>query len=97
MKYIWTLALASALALSACGGGSPLTLTEDNYNKIQNDMSESDVKSILGSPSSEDSQPIPIVGGTQTTLVYSNTQNGTTVTIVLKNDKVQNKTGHFNP
>jgi predicted small lipoprotein YifL len=95
MKYIWSLALASVLALSGCGGGSPLTLTEDNYNKVQNDMSESDVKAILGEPSHEDSQPIPIVGGTQTTLTYTNTQNGTTVTIVLKNDKVQNKTGHF--
>jgi predicted small lipoprotein YifL len=97
MKYIWSLALLSVLSLSGCGGGSPLSLTEDNYNKIQNDMSEADVKSILGAPSSEDSKPIPIVGGTETTLVYTNTQNGTTVTIDLKNDKVQNKTGHFNP
>ncbi len=96
MKYIWSLALATVLALSGCGGGSPLSLTEDNYNKVQNDMSEADVKAILGAPSNEDSKPIPIVGGTETTLVYTNTQNGTTVTIVLKNDKVQSKTGHFN-
>jgi uncharacterized lipoprotein YehR (DUF1307 family) len=96
MKYIWSLALVSALALSACGGGSPLTLTQDNFNKIQNDMSQSDVKSILGDPTSSNSKPIPIVGGTETDYVYSNPQNGTEVTIVFKNDKVTDKTGHFN-
>jgi uncharacterized lipoprotein YehR (DUF1307 family) len=97
MKYIWCFALGLTLAMSGCGGGSPLSLTQDNYNKVQNDMSQADVKAILGDPSSSDSQPIPIVGGTETTYTYTNTQNGTSVTIVFKNDKVQSKTGHFNP
>jgi uncharacterized lipoprotein YehR (DUF1307 family) len=97
MKTIWCFALGLTLALSGCGGGSPLTLTQDNLNKVQNDMSQADVKAILGDPTSSDSQPIPIVGGPQTTYTYTNTQNGTSVTIVFKNDKVQSKTGHFNP
>jgi uncharacterized lipoprotein YehR (DUF1307 family) len=97
MKNIWCLALGLTLALSGCGGGSSLTLTEDNYNKIQNDMSEADVKAILGEPTSQDSKPIPIVGGEETTYIYSNTQNGNEVTIVFKNDKEQSKTSHFNP
>jgi hypothetical protein len=97
MKYIWSLAVAAALALTACGGGSSLTLTQDNFNKIQNDMSQTDVKSILGDPTSSTSKPIPIVGGTETDYVYSNPQSGTEVTVVFKNDKVTDKKGNFNP
>jgi len=96
MKYIWCLALGLSLALSGCGGGSPLTLTQDNFNKIQNDMSQADVKSILGDPTSSSSKPIPIVGGTETDYIYSNPQNGTEVTVVFKNDKVTDKKGNFN-
>lgn len=96
MKFIWSLALGSVLSLSGCGGGSPLTLTQDNFNKVQNDMSQADVKTILGEPTSSNSKPIPIVGGTETDFIYSNPQNGTEVTIVFKNDKETDKTGHFN-
>jgi hypothetical protein len=95
MKYIWCLALA--LVLAGCGGGSPLTMTQDNLNKVQNDMSQADVKAILGDPTSSTSEQIPIVGGTKTTYTYTNTQSGSQVVIVFKNDKVQSKTGQFNP
>lgn len=80
-------------ALTACGGGSPVTLTQANLDKIQDGMSATEVKSILGSPSESKSEPIPIVGGTKTTYVYAN--ENSRVVIVLKNDTVQSKEGHF--
>jgi hypothetical protein len=97
MKYLWSLALVSTLALSACGGGSPLTLTQENFNKVQNDMSQADVKQILGEPTRQESKDIPIVGGTETDFYYTNPGNGSEVTIVFKNDKVQDKKGTINP
>jgi predicted small lipoprotein YifL len=96
MKYLLCTAAALSLALTACGGGSPLTLTQDNLDKVQKDMSPTDVKAILGEPTSSSSKPIPIVGGTETDYIYSNTQNGTEVTIVFKNDKETDKSGTFN-
>jgi outer membrane protein assembly factor BamE (lipoprotein component of BamABCDE complex) len=95
MKYL--LCLALSLVLVGCGGGSSLTLTQDNLNKIHNDMSQSEVKAILGDPTSSETKPIPIVGGDEVTYTYQNTQNGTQAVIVFKNDKVQSKTGQFNP
>ncbi|HVE15463.1 MAG TPA: outer membrane protein assembly factor BamE, partial [Chthoniobacterales bacterium] len=62
-------------------------------DKIQEGMSATEVKSILGSPSDSKSEPIPIVGGTKTTYVYTNKEDR--VVIVLKNDTVQTKEGHF--
>jgi hypothetical protein len=59
-------------------------------------MSQADVKSILGDPTSSSSKPIPIVGGEETDYIYSNPGNGTEVTIVFKNDKVTDKQGNFN-
>lgn len=82
-----------SLTLAACGGGSPVTLTQDNVDKIQNGMSAAEVKTILGSPNDSKSEPIPIVGGTKTTYVYSNDHDR--VVIVLKNDTVQSKEAHF--
>lgn len=79
--------------LSACNGGSPLTLTQANLNKIQPDMSAADVKAILGEPTESKTEPIPIVGGTKTTYTYENKDSR--VVIVLKNDNVQTKEGHF--
>ena len=81
------------MALSACGGCSPLTLTQANLDKVQEGMTASEVKSILGNPTDSKTEPIPIVGGTKTTYVYSNEEDR--VVIILKNDTVQSKEGHF--
>lgn len=94
MKMLrYFLALVLLTGLSACGGGSPLTLTQENLEKIQEGMSAAEVKTILGPPTDSKSEPIPIVGGTKTTYVYSNDKDR--VVIVLKNDTVQTKEGHF--
>ncbi len=90
-----SLCLLLTLSLVACGGGSPLTLNQANLDKIQQDMSPTDVKAILGNPTDSTTEPIPIVGGTQTTYTY---QNGTSaITIVFKNDQVKEKSGTFGP
>jgi hypothetical protein len=71
------------------------TLTQANLDRVQNDMSPAEVEAIFGQPSSSQSQPIPIVGGTQTTYTY---QSGTSaVTIIFKNDQVKQKSGTFGP
>jgi hypothetical protein len=80
------------LFMAACNM-TPVTLTQANLDKIQVGMSAAEVKSILGSPTDSKSEPIPIVGGTKTTYVYTNKEDS--VTIVLKNDTVQSKEGHF--
>ncbi len=90
-KYI--LCGALSLVLAGCGGGSPLTLTQDNYNKIQDDMSQADVTGILGQPTESHSEPIPVVGGTETTYTYRNDKSE--VTIVFKNDQVKDRKANF--
>ncbi len=85
--------LAAAVLLSGCGGGSPITLTADNYQRLHDDMSQAEVEQILGPPSSSSSQPIPLVGGTQTTYVYQNDKSN--VTLVFKNDKLKEKSSNF--
>ena len=91
MKYL--LCSVLSLVLLGCGGGSPLTLNQDNLNKIHDDMSQAEVRSIMGSPSESKEEPIPIVGGTQTTYIYRN--DTSEVTIVFKNDLVKEKNGTF--
>lgn len=81
------------VTLSACGGGSPVTLTQENLDRVQENMSAAQVKSILGAPTESKSEPIPIVGGTKDTYIYRN--DNSRVEIVLKNDKVQSKEGTF--
>ncbi len=80
--------------LIGCGGGSPLTLTQTNLDKIHDDMNSMEVRSILGAPTESKDEPIPIVGGTQTTYTYRNSTSE--VTIVFKNDQVKEKRGTFN-
>ena len=80
------------LFLAACNM-TPVTLTQANLDKIQEGMSATEVKSILGAPTDSKSEPIPIVGGTKTTYTYTNKEDR--VVIVLKNDTVQSKEGHF--
>ena len=93
MKYI--LCAALSVLLFGCGGGSPLSLTQENLDKVQNDMSSAEVRTILGAPTESKDDPIPIVGGTQTTYTYRNDKSE--VTIVFKNDQVKEKHGTFNP
>ena len=93
MKYL--LCAVLSLAMIGCGGGSSLTLTQDNLNKVQKDMSQADVRAILGAPTSSSDKAIPIVGGTETDYIYQNDKSQ--VTIVFKNDKVTDKSGSFNP
>ena len=89
-------ALSTVTLLDACHSGPMSTLTQENLDKIQTDMSSADVKAILGEPTSSETDPIPIVGGTKTTFTYTNSQ-GAHIEIVLKNDKVQTKEGTFAP
>jgi hypothetical protein len=91
MKYV--LCGALSLALMGCGGGSPLTLTQENLDKVHDGMSSSEVRSILGSPTESQDEPIPIVGGTQTTYKYRN--DTSEVVIIFKNDQEQEKHGTF--
>jgi hypothetical protein len=71
------------------------TLTQANLDRVQTDMSKAEVEAIFGAPTSSQDQPIPIVGGTQTTYNYQS--GGSAVTIVFKNDQVKEKSGTFNP
>ena len=87
--------LFAIFALGACNSGPLSPLTQENLDKIQNDMSSMQVKAILGEPTQSQTEPIPIVGGTKTTYIYTNDKS--TITIVLKNDKVQTKEGTFAP
>ena len=56
-------------------------------------MSQNDVRSILGAPTESKTDPIPIVGGTQTTYTYRNDKSE--VVIIFKNDQVKEKHGSF--
>ena len=85
--------LIAALAMAACHSGPLNPLTQANLDRIQPDMSASQVEVILGQPTSSRTETIPIVGGTKTTYVYDNKQDH--VVIVFKNDKMQAKTGNF--
>lgn len=91
MRYI--LCAALSLLLLGCGGGSPLTLTQENLDKVHNDMSAADVRGILGAPTESHEEPIPIVGGTQTTYTYRNDKSE--VVIIFKNDQMKEKRGTF--
>ena len=91
MKYM--LCAALSLCLLGCGGGSPLTLNQENLNKVHEDMNQSEVRSIMGAPTDSKEEPIPIVGGTQTTYTYRN--DTSEAVIVFKNDKVKEKHGTF--
>ncbi len=71
-----------------------LTLNQENLDKVHDDMSQNDVRAILGAPTESKTDPIPIVGGTQTTYTYRN--DHAEVVIVFKNDQVKEKHGNFN-
>lgn len=71
----------------------PAALTQANLDRVQDDMSQAEVEAIFGQPTSSQSTPIPIVGGTQTTYNYQS--GGSAVTIIFKNNQVKQKSGTF--
>lgn len=70
-----------------------MSLTQANLDKIHDNMSPKEVISILGQPTDSKTEPIPIVGGTQT--IYTYHTNSSDVTIVFKNDLMKEKRGTF--
>jgi hypothetical protein len=87
------LCLSFSLLLAGCGVFTSTALTQANLDKIHDDMSPAEVKSILGDPASSESEPMPIVGGTQT--IYTYHSSSSEVTILFKNDLVKEKHGTF--
>ncbi|MCE0497157.1 MAG: YjgB family protein [Methylacidiphilales bacterium] len=87
------LCLSLSLLLAGCGVFTSTALTQTNLDKIHDDMSPAEVKSVLGDPASSESEPIPIVGGTQT--IYTYHSSSSEVTILFKNDLVKEKHGTF--
>ena len=56
-------------------------------------MTQAEVRDIMGAPTESKDEPIPVVGGTQTTYTYRN--DTSEVVIVFKNDQVKEKHGTF--
>ena len=87
------LCLALSLFIAGCGAFSSMSLTQANLDKIHDDMTPAQVKSILGDPAESKTDPIPIVGGTQT--IYTYHSGSSDVTIIFKNDLMKEKHGTF--
>ena len=87
------LCLALSLLFAGCGVFTSTALTQVNLDKIHDDMSPAEVKSILGDPATSESESIPIVGGMQT--IYTYHSSSSEVTILFKNDLVKEKHGTF--
>jgi hypothetical protein len=87
------LCLALSLFIAGCGAFNSSELTQANLDKIHDDMSPTEVRSVLGDPTDSQSGPIPIVGGMQT--IYTYHSNSSEVTIIFKNDLVKEKHGTF--
>ena len=88
MKKLFTLLLASTvLLLAACS-----KLTEDNLEKVHNGMSTSDVKAILGEPTtSETGNALGLISGT----TYTYHTDKSDVKISFVDDKVISTEGEF--
>jgi len=88
-KYIYTIALTFTLFLTSCSS----KLNKDNYDKISNDMSISQVESILGKGESQASSNVNLgeYGGNISSEVMT-WQSGTKViSITFSNGKVMAK------
>lgn len=88
LRFCKMFVLISAFGLlAACGS----RLTPANLDKIHNDMTTAEVKSILGNPS--EVKTSGFMGLTSSTYVYKKGNNEVTITFV--NDKVMTKAGSF--
>lgn len=79
-----------SLALLGCGGSK---INQENYNKIQNEMTIAEVEAILGKSTSSntDSISIPVLGSVSGKEAVWKDEK-TTITITFVNDKVKLKT-----
>ena len=78
MKTLF-IAFAAAMILTACS-----KITQENFNKVQDGMSEQEVQALLGSPSESSSVQVVGISGTSSKWVGG----GATVTIGFVNGKV---------
>jgi PBP1b-binding outer membrane lipoprotein LpoB len=86
------LILAVCLILAGCGGGSGSNprVTKENYDKIENGMSEAKLVEILGPPSDVNTPPNqPNMKG----LTWKNGNN--MINVTLKDNKLEIKTSQF--
>ena len=90
-RFVWAGMLS--LLLMGCDGDTTYNTTQYNLGKVQPEMTQADVRFILGPPTEYKEEPIPNDGGTQTTYTYR--KGSHEVVIVFKNDKVQTKSGSF--
>ncbi|MGQ0512001.1 MAG: hypothetical protein ACT4P9_15480 [Betaproteobacteria bacterium] len=81
MKAI-LIALCLALALAACS-----KVTQENYARIQDGMTEPEVHAILGKP--DESSSVTILGLSGTSSIW--TANGAVITIQFANGKLRLK------
>ena len=78
MKALWSLVVAAAL-LAAC-----TKVTQENFAKIHQDMTEQDVQAILGSPTESSSTTLLGISGTSSKWISGDA----TITIRFVNGKV---------
>jgi hypothetical protein len=78
-----SLAFAALLLLAACS-----RVTQDNFNKVQDGMTEQEVSAILGSPTESSSGSLLGISGTSSTW----TGGDAVITIQFVNGKVALKT-----
>lgn len=93
MKTLQIFAAGLAMFAVAACQEAPSALTQANLDKIEEGMGAAQVKAILGNPTDSKTEPIPVVGGEKTTYYYN--KDGAEIVIVMKNDNVQSKEGHF--
>lgn len=83
------MAVLLAVTLVGCGN----KLTPANFEKIETNMTTVEVKTILGEPTSIETQDIPLLSTTR--YVYQKGNNE--ITLVFLNDKLMSKSGSLNP
>ncbi len=84
----FALMLVLVIVIDGCSGRR---ITKANVDEVTENMSKKQVESILGSPSEIDNKDFIVMK--KTTYVYR--QGKDTVTIVFKDDKVQEKQSTF--
>jgi outer membrane protein assembly factor BamE (lipoprotein component of BamABCDE complex) len=81
VRVVWVVLAAVALALGGCGGKS---FTPEDFEQVQNDMTEAEVRERLGSPSSTSGK------GVYKTFWYANV-NGHYYAVGFQDGKVVKK------